>query len=110
MPAVEAQAAVRAFWALNQQVSNADDDPGEAWRAAAQRAAQQLRACGNIAVPPAVSRPVVALASFGEVPERSLEERKVIALETIAVAARLWVLSQPDEDDEGDVEQEDEDT
>ena len=31
--------------------------------------------------------------SFGEVLEKSLEERKVIALEAIAGAARLWVVS-----------------
>jgi hypothetical protein len=33
------------------------------------------------------------LASFGEVAERSFEERKLIALETIAGAAQLWIVS-----------------
>nr|CEG03918.1 unnamed protein product [Fusarium acuminatum CS5907] len=88
---VEAHAAVRAFWDLNRQLSGADEEPGEVWRAAAQRAAQQLRACGSGAVPPPTTRPAPALASFGEVADRSFEERKLIALETIAGAARLWI-------------------
>lgn len=33
------------------------------------------------------------MASFSEVAEKSLEERKVMALETIAGAARLWIVS-----------------
>ncbi|KFA68742.1 hypothetical protein S40285_10722 [Stachybotrys chlorohalonatus IBT 40285] len=99
---VEAYAAVRAFWNLNRQVSDADEEPGEVWRAAAQRAAQQLRACGSGAVPPPTPRSAPALTSFGEVAERSFEERKLIALETIAGAAQLWIqLNQPDEE-EGD--------
>ncbi|KAH7110445.1 hypothetical protein EDB81DRAFT_672056 [Dactylonectria macrodidyma] len=103
---VEAHAVVRAFWDLN-RLSGADDIPDEAWCAAAQRAAQQLRACGSGAVPPATPRPAPALASFGEVAERSLEERKVIALETIAGAARLWIqLSQPDEEEEEEGDEE----
>ncbi|KFA56719.1 hypothetical protein S40293_11410 [Stachybotrys chartarum IBT 40293] len=88
---VEAHAAVRAFWDLNRQLSDADEEPGEVWRAAAQRAAQQLRACGSGAVPPPTPRSAPALASFGKVAERSFEERKLIALETIAGAAQLWI-------------------
>ncbi|RYC78533.1 hypothetical protein BFJ63_vAg18591 [Fusarium oxysporum f. sp. narcissi] len=101
----EAQAAVRAFWDLNRQLSGTDEEPDEVWRGAAQRAAQQLRACGTGAAPPPTTRPAPALASFGEVAERSFEERKLIALETIAGAAQLWIrLNQPDEegDDEGE--------
>ncbi|KAK1702949.1 uncharacterized protein BDZ83DRAFT_645130 [Colletotrichum acutatum] len=89
----EAHAAVRAFWALNQQLSNGDGDPDEVWRSAGQRALQQLRACGNIGVSPPMPLPVASLASFGETTEKSLEERKTMALETIALAARLWVVS-----------------
>jgi hypothetical protein len=33
------------------------------------------------------------LASFGEVTDGNFEERKLIALETIAGAARLWIVS-----------------
>ncbi|KAH7118384.1 hypothetical protein EDB81DRAFT_733330 [Dactylonectria macrodidyma] len=96
-----AHAAVRAFWDLNRQFSGVNDDPDDAWRAAALRAAQQLRACGSGAAPPAAPVPAPALDSFGEVLEKSLEERKVIALEAIAGAARLWVqLIQQAEDDE----------
>ncbi|KAH6699485.1 hypothetical protein EV126DRAFT_423967 [Verticillium dahliae] len=96
-----ALAAVRAFWDLNRQLSGAHDEPDEAWRAAAQRAAQQLRACGSGAVSPGTPRPAPALASFGEVASRSFEESKLIALETIADAARLWIqLNQPDEEEE----------
>ncbi|KAJ0126690.1 hypothetical protein HZ326_30202 [Fusarium oxysporum f. sp. albedinis] len=101
----EAQAAVRAFWDLNRQLSGTDEEPDEVWRGAAQRAAQQLRACGSGAAPPPTTRPAPVLASFGEVAERSFEERKLIALETIAGAAQLWIrLNQPDEegDDEGE--------
>ena len=64
---------------------------------AAQRAAQQLRAWGNGAASPATPAQVPALASFGEVAEKGLEERKVIALETIAEAlaeaVKLWIVS-----------------
>ncbi|KAM0584294.1 hypothetical protein ACHAP6_007488 [Verticillium nonalfalfae] len=96
-----ALAAVRAFWDLNRQLSGAHDEPDEAWRAAAQRAAQQLRACGSGAVSPGTPRPAPALASFGEVASRSFEERKLTALETIADAARLWIqLNQPDDEEE----------
>ncbi|KAH6957553.1 hypothetical protein BKA56DRAFT_601910 [Ilyonectria sp. MPI-CAGE-AT-0026] len=96
-----AHAAVRAFWDLNRQFSGVNDDTDDAWRAAALRAAQQLRACGSGAAPPAAPVPAPALDSFGEVLEKSLEERKVIALEAIAGAARLWVqLIQQGEDDE----------
>ena len=84
---------MRAFWDLNRQFSGVNDDPDDAWRAAALRAAQQLRACGSGAAPPAAPVPAPALDSFGEVLEKSLEERKVIALEAIAGAARLWVVS-----------------
>jgi hypothetical protein len=69
---------VRAFWGLNRQIDDMNGDPGDAWRSAAQRAAQQLRACG-------------AAADRG--PEMTLEERKVVALEAMADAARLWTVS-----------------
>ena len=82
---------------MNRRRSDADDDPDGAWRTAAQRAAQQLRAWGNGAASPATPAQVPALASFGEVAEKGLEERKVIALETIAEAVaeavKLWIVS-----------------
>ncbi|EXK24054.1 hypothetical protein FOMG_19201, partial [Fusarium oxysporum f. sp. melonis 26406] len=46
---------------------------------------------GSGAAPPPTTRPAPALASFGKVAERSFEERKLIALETIAGAAQLWI-------------------
>ncbi|CAM1502572.1 Fc.00g073480.m01.CDS01 [Cosmosporella sp. VM-42] len=99
---VEAHAAVRAFWTFN-RLRGADNIPDEAWRAAAQWAAQKLRACGSGEVAPATPRPAPDLASFSEVAERSLEERKVIALETIAGVVQLWFqLDQPDEEEEGE--------
>ncbi|KAH7124539.1 hypothetical protein EDB81DRAFT_810975 [Dactylonectria macrodidyma] len=77
-----AYTAIRAFWDLNWQFSS-------------------LRACGSSAAPPAALVLAPALDSFGEVLEKSLKERKVIALEAIAGAARLWVqLIQQAEDDE----------
>ncbi|KAI3572394.1 hypothetical protein IWW34DRAFT_637523 [Fusarium oxysporum f. sp. albedinis] len=103
---VGALAAVRAFWELNRQLKRANSDPDDAWRTAAQRAAQQLRACGSGAALPAAPGPAPALASFGEIVEKSPEERKIMALETIAEAARLWIqLNKPDEEDEEDEEE-----
>ncbi|KAM4067394.1 hypothetical protein HRG_001347 [Hirsutella rhossiliensis] len=47
------------------------------------------------------------MASFGEILEKSHEERKIIALETIAEAARLWIqLHQPDEEEIEDGQEE----
>ncbi|KAM6504647.1 hypothetical protein FSOLCH5_015382 [Fusarium solani] len=107
---VGALAAVRAFWELNRQLKRANSDPDDAWRTAAQRAAQQLRACGSGAALPATPGPAPALASFGEIAEKSPEERKIMALETIAEAARLWIqLNKPDEEDEEDEEEVEED-
>ncbi|KAH7111986.1 hypothetical protein EDB81DRAFT_848920 [Dactylonectria macrodidyma] len=97
--------AVRVFWELNRQLRRANADPDDAWRTAAQRAAQQLRACGSGAALPATPGPAPASASFGEIAEKSPEERKIMALETIAEAARLWILNKSDEEEE---EQEDE--
>ncbi|KFA81828.1 hypothetical protein S40288_11546 [Stachybotrys chartarum IBT 40288] len=92
----------------NAKLSDADEEPGEVWRAAAQQAAQQLQAYGSGTVPPPTPRSAPALASFSEVAKRSFEERKHIALETIAGAAQLWILNQPDEE-EGDKEEEEDD-
>ncbi|RKK06541.1 hypothetical protein BFJ65_g18738 [Fusarium oxysporum f. sp. cepae] len=86
-----AVAAVRAFWELNRQIDDMNEDPGDAWRSAAQRAAQQLRACS--------AAPAPALAPRGEADGKTLEERKVAALEAIAEAARLWTqLNKLDEE------------
>ncbi|KAH8656770.1 hypothetical protein BGZ61DRAFT_540865 [Ilyonectria robusta] len=41
-----AVSAVRAFWELNRLIDDVNKDPDDAWHSAAQRAAQQLRACG----------------------------------------------------------------
>ncbi|KAH6981541.1 hypothetical protein BKA56DRAFT_584120, partial [Ilyonectria sp. MPI-CAGE-AT-0026] len=54
-----AYAAVRAFWDLNRQFSG------------------QLRACSSGAAPPAAPVPAPALDLFGEILEKSLEERKL---------------------------------
>ncbi|KAM4062517.1 hypothetical protein HRG_013686 [Hirsutella rhossiliensis] len=62
--------------------------------AVAARAAQQLRACGGSAAPSTASGPAPALAP---------EERKLMALETIAEAARLWILNKPEDEDEENV-------
>ncbi|SCO92697.1 uncharacterized protein FRV6_16825 [Fusarium oxysporum] len=98
-----AVAAVRAFWELNRQIDDMNEDPGDAWRSAAQRAAQQLRACS--------AAPAPALAPRGEADGKTLEERKVAALEAIAEAARLWTqLNKLDEESvEEDEDGEDED-
>ncbi|KAI3571298.1 hypothetical protein IWW34DRAFT_639598 [Fusarium oxysporum f. sp. albedinis] len=86
-----AVAAVRAFWELNRQIDDMNEDPCNAWRSAAQRAAQQLRACS--------AAPAPALAPRGEADGKTLEERKVAALEAIAEAARLWTqLNKLDEE------------
>jgi hypothetical protein len=66
------------IWSMDRKP--ADDG----WRIAAQRAAQQLRACGGGTAPSTTSGPAPALAP---------EERKLMALETIAEAARLWIVS-----------------
>ncbi|KAF5132948.1 hypothetical protein E5D57_003570 [Metarhizium anisopliae] len=97
-----AVAAVRTFWRLNRQIKDTNGDPDDAWQTAAQNAAQQLRAFGVAAASGAV--PALALASHGEAAEKTCEERKLLALETIAEAARLWIrLNKPEdsEDEEG---------
>ena len=90
-----AVAVVRSFWQLNRQIKDTDGDPDEAWRTAAQNAAQQLRAFS--AAPASGVLPALALASHGEAAEKTCEERKLLALETIAEAARLWIVSEPSE-------------
>lgn len=84
-----------AFWELNRQIDDANKDPGDGWRSAAQRAAQQLRGCGAAInhSPAAAQACAPALAPRGEAGEMTLEERKVAALEVIAEAARLWTVS-----------------
>ncbi|EXU95783.1 hypothetical protein X797_011134 [Metarhizium robertsii] len=97
-----AVAAVRTFWRLNRQIKDTNGDPDDAWQTAAQNAAQQLRAFGVAAASGAV--PALALASHGEAAEKTCEERKLLALETIAEAARLWIrLNKPEDsaDEEG---------
>ncbi|KAL6406018.1 hypothetical protein AUP68_10576 [Ilyonectria robusta] len=104
-----AVAAVRAFWELNRQIDDANKDPGDGWRSAAQRAAQQLRGCGAAInhSPAAAQACAPALAPRGEAGEMTLEERKVAALEVIAEAARLWTqFNKPDEEDSIEEEEE----
>ncbi len=87
-----AVAAVRTFWRLNREIREASSDPDDAWRAAAQRAAQELRAYS--AAPPVLALPpALAAPSYGDGVERTYKERKILALETIAEAARLWIVS-----------------
>ncbi|KAF1731212.1 hypothetical protein CRV24_000286 [Beauveria bassiana] len=75
--------------------------PDDAWRNAAQYAAQQLRACG--AAPSAAALSVPAIASRAESPEKTFKERKTLALEALADAARLWIrLNKPESEGEGD--------
>ncbi|KAJ3453772.1 hypothetical protein MRS44_018404 [Fusarium solani] len=85
-------AAVRTFWELNRQIEDANIEPSDDWHSA-QRAAQQLRGCSaSVERSPAVAQVhTPALAPRCEVGQMTLEERKVIALEAIAEAARLWV-------------------
>ncbi|KAJ3454517.1 hypothetical protein MRS44_013117 [Fusarium solani] len=59
---------MRAFWELNRQINDMSEDPGDAWRSAAQRAAQQLRAYS--------AAPAPALAPRGKADEKTLEEQK----------------------------------
>ncbi|KAM6513213.1 hypothetical protein FALCPG4_015670 [Fusarium falciforme] len=84
---------------------DAMEEAKEEAKTAAQRAAQQLRACGSGAALPATPGLAPVLASFGEIAEKSPEERKIMALETIAEAARLWILNKPDEEDEEEMEE-----
>lgn len=86
---------MRTFWVLNRQIEDANIEPSDDWRGAAQRAAQQFRACSaSVEHSPAVAQVhTPALAPRGEVGQMTLEERKVVALEAIAEAARLWVVS-----------------
>lgn len=90
MPA-GAIAAVRVFWRLNRQIRDTNGQPDDAWRNAAQYAAQQLRACG--AAPSAAALSVPAIASRADSPEKTFKERKTLALEALADAARLWIVS-----------------
>ncbi|KAJ6436933.1 Nitrogen assimilation transcription factor nit-4 [Purpureocillium lavendulum] len=78
---------------LNKQLKLAQEEPNDAWSQAAQQAAQQMRACGpGAAASSAASGPLHVLPP---------DERKLLALETIAEAARLWIeLNTPDEDEE----------
>ncbi|KAM3537767.1 hypothetical protein ARSEF1564_009322 [Beauveria bassiana] len=74
--------------------------PDDAWRNAAQYAAQQLRACG--AAPSAAALSVPAIASRADSPEKTFKERKTLALEALADAARLWIrLNKPESEGEG---------
>lgn len=87
-----AVAAVRTFWRLNREIREASSDPDDAWRAAAQRAAQELRAYSAAPQVPALP-PALAAPSYGDGVERTYKERKILALETIAEAARRWIVS-----------------
>ncbi|KID96595.1 hypothetical protein MAJ_07434, partial [Metarhizium majus ARSEF 297] len=87
-----AVAGVLAFWQLTRQIKDTNGDPDDAGRTAAQNAAQQLRAFGG--APASAVAPAVALASHGGA-AKTCEERKLLALETIAEVARLWIVSEP---------------
>lgn len=80
---------------MNRLIDDVNKDPDDTWHSAAQRAAQQLRACGAAdRCPAAALAHSPALARLGESAEPTLEERKVAALEAIAEAARLWTVSR----------------
>lgn len=87
-----AVAGVLAFWQLTRQIKDTNRDPDDAGRTAAQNAAQQLRAFGG--APSSAVAPAVALSSHGGA-AKTCEERKLLALETVAEAARLWIASEP---------------
>ncbi|OAA37487.1 hypothetical protein ISF_09912 [Cordyceps fumosorosea ARSEF 2679] len=70
-----AVAAVRVFWRLNRQIRDANGQPDDAWRNAAQYAAQQLRACG--AIPSTAAQSVPAIASRVDSLEKTFKERKI---------------------------------
>ncbi|KAM6508109.1 hypothetical protein FALCPG4_017997 [Fusarium falciforme] len=57
---------------------DATEEAKEEAKTAAQRAAQQLRACGSGAALPATPGLAPVLASFGEIAEKSPEERKIM--------------------------------
>lgn len=78
---------MRVFWQLNKQLKLAQEEPNDAWSQAAQQAAQQMRACG-----PGAAASSAALGPLHVLPP---DERKLLALETIAEAARLWIVSSP---------------
>ncbi|KAJ6436541.1 hypothetical protein O9K51_10907 [Purpureocillium lavendulum] len=82
---------IRSFWRLNREIREASSDPDDAWRAAAQRVAQELRAYSAAPQAPALP-PALAAPSYGDGVERTYKERKILALETIAEAARLWII------------------
>ncbi|KAM0664430.1 hypothetical protein ACQRIU_007012 [Beauveria bassiana] len=57
--------------------------------------AKQLRACGAV--------PSAAALSHDDSAEKTFEEQKIPALETLADAARLWIrLNEPESEEEGD--------
>jgi hypothetical protein len=86
---------VRIFWELNRQAEDANIEPSDDWSCTAHRAAQQLRGCSAGVEPsPAAARVhTPALAPRSKFRQMTIEERKVVALEAIAEAARLWVVS-----------------
>ncbi|KAH7183749.1 hypothetical protein BKA60DRAFT_603001 [Fusarium oxysporum] len=84
-----AVSAVRIFWELNRQIQDANLEPSDDCSGAA----QQLLGCSaSVGRSPAAAQVhTPALAPPSKVGQMTIEERKVVALEAIAEAARLWV-------------------
>ncbi|KAL9572142.1 hypothetical protein ACKAV7_003720 [Fusarium commune] len=97
--------AVRLFWELNRQTEDANIEPSDDWSYTTHRAAQQLRGCSAVVErsPAAALVHTPALTPPSKVGQMTIEERKVVALEAIAEAARLWVkLNKPNEESKTD--------
>ncbi|KAL5611329.1 hypothetical protein FOBRF1_007446 [Fusarium oxysporum] len=87
--------AARIFRELHRQAQDANIESSDDWSGAAHGAAQQLSGCSASAEhsPAAAQDHTPALAPRSKVGQMTIEERKVVALEAIAEAARFWVVS-----------------
>ncbi|RKL02997.1 hypothetical protein BFJ70_g17317 [Fusarium oxysporum] len=97
--------AARIFRELHRQAQDANIESSDDWSCAAHREAQQLRGCStSVKRSPAAAQVYTpAPAPRSTVGEMTIEERKVVALEAIAVAARLWVkLNNPNKESKTD--------
>ncbi|EWZ28001.1 uncharacterized protein FOBCDRAFT_251695 [Fusarium oxysporum Fo47] len=99
--------AARIFRELHRQAQDTNIESSDDWGCAAHREAQQLRGCSTgVKRSPAATQvytPAPAPAPHSKVGEMTIEERKVVALEAIAEAARLWVkLNNPNKESKTD--------
>ncbi|KAG7422005.1 hypothetical protein Forpe1208_v000012 [Fusarium oxysporum f. sp. rapae] len=87
----KAISAARIFRELHRQAQDANIESSDDWSGAA----QQLSGCSASAErsPAAAQDHTPALAPRSKVGQMTIEERKVVALEAIAEAARFWIVS-----------------